>query len=101
MKLLVGGLSHETNTFSSKPTTVADFFLPGCWSEGESLYEMRGTNTEFGGFIEESDARGIDLVMTVATYAAPMGRVEDEMVDIFLNKLFAGLEGNPDIDGGA
>lgn len=101
MKLLAGGLSHETNTFSSKTTTVADFFLPGCWSEGEALYEMRGTNTELGGFIEESEARGIDLVMTVGTHAAPMGRVEDEMVDIFLNKLFAGLEANPDIDGGA
>ena len=22
---------HETNTFSSKPTEVADFQLPGCW----------------------------------------------------------------------
>ena len=100
MKLLVGGLAHETNTFSSKPTTVADFKLPGCWTEGEALYEMRGTNTEIGGFIEESETRGIDLVMTVATAAAPMGRVVDEMVDIFLGKLFSGFEAHPDIDGG-
>ena len=30
MKLLVGGFAHETNTFSSKPTEVSDFQLPGC-----------------------------------------------------------------------
>ena len=100
MKLLVGGFAHETNTFSSKPTTVADFRLPGCWTEGEAMYDMRGTNTEIGGFIQESEARGIDLVMTLATNAAPMGRVVDEMVDVFLNRLYAGLEDHPDIDGG-
>ena len=100
MKLLVGGFAHETNTFSSKPTTVADFRLPGCWTEGESLYDMRGTNTEIGGFIEESEARGIDLVMTLATNAAPMGRVVDEMVDVFLDRLYAGFDEHPDVDGG-
>ena len=101
MKLLVGGFAHETNTFSSKPTTVADFQLPGCWAEGEELLESWGTNTELGGFIEEAEARGIELVMTLSTNAAPMGLVADEMVDLFLEKLFAGLDAQPDVDGSA
>jgi microcystin degradation protein MlrC len=99
MKLLVGGFAHETNTFSSKPTTVADFQLPGCWAEGEALFALRGTNTEIGGFIEEAEARGIELVMTVDTNAAPMGRVADKMVDIFLERLLGGLDAAPNVDG--
>ena len=100
MRLLVGGLAHETNTFSSKPTTVADFQLPGCWSEGEQLRKKRqGTNTGIAGFMSEADARGIELVLTVSTNAAPMGRCDDEIVDIFLDRLFAGLDAGPKIDG--
>ena len=57
MKLLVGGFAHETNTFSSKPTTIADFKLPGCWAEGDSLFDSEsGTNTEIGGCARLSQA---------------------------------------------
>ena len=70
------------------------------WAEGEQLRDLAGTNTELGGFLEEADAQGIELVLTVSTNAAPMGKVADEMVDIFLDRLFAGLDEHPDCDGG-
>jgi hypothetical protein len=47
------------------------------WTEGEVLLAKKGTNTELGGFIEEADARGIELVMTVSTHASPMGALSE------------------------
>ena len=93
MKFVCGGFAHETNTFSSKPTEVADFQLPGCWAEGhDDVYaESVGNATEIGGYIEECERQGISLVLTLNTNAAPMGKVADEMVDIFLEHLFRGL----------
>ena len=93
MKFVCGGFAHETNTFSSKPTEVADFQLPGCWAEGhDDVYaESVGNATEIGGYIEECERQGISLVLTLNTNAAPMGKVADEMVDIFLDHLFRGL----------
>ncbi|MGH2550361.1 MAG: M81 family metallopeptidase, partial [Thermomicrobiales bacterium] len=49
-RIAVGGFAHETNTFSPRPTDIADFEATGLL-RGEELLSLRGTRTPTGGFI--------------------------------------------------
>jgi microcystin degradation protein MlrC len=57
MRLITGGIMHETHTFSVEPTTADT--MP-TW-RGEELWRYAGTNHSMGGVIDGARARGIDL----------------------------------------
>ena len=44
MRIAIGGIVHETNTYCSEPTTLQDFSV----LEGERLYRLAGTETQSG-----------------------------------------------------
>ena len=52
MRIAIGQLSQETNTFNPLPTTMADFDAFGIYAGEELLLRMAETN-EPGGFIQE------------------------------------------------
>ncbi len=76
-RVLLAGISHETNSFSSVPTDRAAFNALAL-DEGPSIIAAhRATNTEIGGMIEGADRAGITLVPILFAWAlpsAPMSR---------------------------
>lgn len=60
MRFLLGGIMHETHSFSSEPTTVETFRV---W-RSEEIFTFRGKNHSFGGTIDACEALGIELVPT-------------------------------------
>lgn len=81
VKVLFAGLSHETNTFSSRPTTLADFERSGFFV-GDETARLEGTNTETGGVLRAAAQDGlVDLIPIVATSTEPGGLVAREVVD--------------------
>ncbi|MER3439648.1 MAG: hypothetical protein C4346_19790, partial [Chloroflexota bacterium] len=61
MRLIVGGIMHETHTFSAEPTTLQT--LPTF--RGEELWAYAGTNHSLGGVIAACRERGIVLIPTL------------------------------------
>jgi microcystin degradation protein MlrC len=90
-RVAVGGIAQETNTFTGIPTTMADFEgRGGELSVGSAVVDdHRGVNSVMGGFIDELEAAGAELLPTLHARATPGGpltretyeRLRDDLVD--------------------
>jgi microcystin degradation protein MlrC len=67
MRLITGGISHETHSFSAEPTTVETFDI---LLRGDELLAFAGANHSIGGVIDACRELGIELVPTF--YAGEM-----------------------------
>jgi len=91
MRLIAGGIMHETHTFSVEPTNAATLPIV----RGDECWRYAGTNHSLGGTIDECRARGIDLVPTmlvdvVSTGTADRGSFE-EIVGELIRRIGAAL----------
>jgi len=97
MRVAVGGIFHETNTFASGLTSLDDFRAYQ-FAEGPALLNYRNTRSELGGFIAGGEERGWDVVPALYAAAVPSGTVEqaayDHLTSALLERLFA--NGRPD-----
>jgi microcystin degradation protein MlrC len=96
-RIAVGGFAHETNTFSPRPTDIADFEATGLL-RGEELLSLRGTRTPTGGFIEAASRNPtIELIPTINAYAVPGGVVTKAAVELIEGEILRRLtEEQPD-----
>src|SRR6185312_5200486 len=78
MRVLTGGISHETNTFRSGLTEVPDF-KGREWSVGQELIERhRGVHDNFGALIETAERLDLELIPTFFTTAPPSATISHE-----------------------
>ncbi len=98
-KVLTLCFNHETNTFSSQPTTRADFEQRGLLT-GQAIDDVyRGTATEIGGFIQRGEELGLELVHVIYARAQPAGLVADDVAELVWAKLSEALDTHPDTAG--
>ena len=87
MRIAIGGLAHETNTFSTLPTTYADFALV----RGPALIETP--------FWQRVAAEGHELAPLLVAHATPSGRVTAPAFQRLLGELLDGLAASLPLDG--
>jgi microcystin degradation protein MlrC len=93
MRILMGGILHETSTFAAGTTTLRDFEAgKGVLRGGAMLDIFRGANFCPGGFLAGAEEHGFELVPLLWTFATPSGLIERATYDALLNELLAGLE---------
>src|SRR6476659_7792742 len=78
VRFFVGGINHETNTFSPLPASLPRFEEMHYERGAAMLAKARGTKTVIGGFIDAADELGIELVPTVHSFAMPSAAVTRE-----------------------
>ncbi len=88
MKVAVGMLSHETNTFSTVKTSLRDF-NPLCGNEIVEFY--KGTRSGVGGFIDVLEEEGVEIVPTVAAGATPAGPLDRRDYDYLVGEIVEGV----------
>jgi len=89
MRLAVAGLMHETNVFSSLPTTDEDF----TWSNGtEMLTRFADTKTEVGGILNAAKALGVEVEPMAYADAIPGGVVDHSVCEHFVGGLVEALK---------
>jgi microcystin degradation protein MlrC len=88
----VAALLHEANTFSPRPTTLADFERGGLWRGPEALARAAGANVELAGFADVAERAGLDLVPLLSAHAQPSGRLSRETYAALRDELLARLE---------
>ncbi len=99
MSVVIGGIWHETNTFSPLSTDL-DCFRRFQLVEGDAIREVfDGTNSELGGILAAARELGLDVVPTVFGGAVPSGRVSREVLDYLVDRICAGLHAGPAPDG--
>ncbi|HUG91776.1 MAG TPA: M81 family metallopeptidase [Planctomycetaceae bacterium] len=97
MRIVSGGIQHETNTFASVPTTLADFerdsALGPDFAGGEAiLRRYRGTGTIHGGYIDAAERLGVELAPVLLAQAQPAGIVTREAFASLLERLLERLD---------
>lgn len=81
---------HETNTFSSRPTSRDAFAAR--WYRGDELSDaFAGTRTVGGGLLDGADAGGLTVHPVFGAFATPSGVVTRETFDAILTEIDRGL----------
>jgi len=79
MRVGIGGLHHETNSFAPQPATFERFLEADAWPPllvGGDLFDgVAGANLAVSGMIAESRRRGFDVIPLVWANACPSGPV--------------------------
>ncbi|GAB6860955.1 M81 family metallopeptidase [Haloplanus litoreus] len=90
--VLIGQIEHETNTFSSLPTGMAEF-ADASLHYGDAVVDgLAGTNTAVGGFLRVASDEDWDVVSTVAADATPGGTVTADARSTLLEEVLTGVE---------
>ena len=94
--IAIGGIMHESNTFSETPTDFAAFSQ----TFARNLLNLWGeTHHEMGGFIQGATEYGYTVYPTLMTSATPAGRVTDDAFDRFTEMLIQHLKAAPKHEG--
>lgn len=83
MRFILGGIMHETHTFSSEPTTLASLFT----ARGDELYRYAGTNHSLGGTIDACRDLGIEIAPTMLADGVSSGTPDHATFMTLLDEL--------------
>ena len=76
MRIAIGCIGHETNTFSPVLTTI-DNFNKGSYHRGDEIIRaFQGTRTITGGFLDVAEQLNLQPVPLLWAFATPSGMVE-------------------------
>ncbi|MBN9393309.1 MAG: M81 family metallopeptidase [Chloroflexi bacterium] len=91
MRIAIGGILHETSTFSNVSTTLADFMRTA--SEGqEIIHNYAGTKSAVGGYIDAARDFQFEVVPTFHAETAPSGLVTGEALIGLTGQLIQGIK---------
>ena len=92
MRIVIGEIAHETNTFCPGQTTEEHFRARG-WVSGQEVIERYGgVRSDLGGMIAAAKERGHEIVPTLATWAEPWGTISKSTYDHLLGDLLDGIK---------
>ena len=99
MRVAIGGISHETSTFTLVQTNLDSFRERGYQRGAEILETYRGTNSPIGGFIDGADKHGFELIPTAFAEAQPSAPAPRPVFDSILNDLLQRVADAGEVDG--
>lgn len=98
-RVIVGGISHETSTFTPVATTLESYQERFLLRGREMLEVFRGTNTTIGGYIDGAARHGFELVPTLFAEAHTSAPTPRPVFDSLARELLAGIEAAGAVDG--
>ena len=99
MRIAVGCIGHETNTFSPVATTI-DNFKNGSYHRGDEIISaFRGTRTITGGFLDVAEQLNLQPVPLLWAFATPSGMVEQTAYQTLKAEFLTLLQNAGKLDG--
>lgn len=99
MRVGIAGILHESNSFLTTPTTLADFRDVRLHRGREIIGAMAGGNHEISGNLEGLAEAGIEAVPLLYAWATPLGPVTAEALGQLLDMLWAEMDRAGKLDG--
>jgi microcystin degradation protein MlrC len=99
MRFAMLGVSHETNTFSSRVTTYAHFERSGILRGDEIRRRYRESRATLAGFIDASERLGVEVVPLVFAITEPMGTITADAFDRIVGEMLERLRAGGPWDG--
>jgi microcystin degradation protein MlrC len=98
-RVIVGGISHETSTFTPVATTLGSYEERFLLRGHAILDTFQGTNTPIGGFIDGAAAHGFDLIPTLFAEPHTSAPTPRPLFDSLVDELLAAIDAAGPIDG--
>jgi microcystin degradation protein MlrC len=99
MRIAIGQVAHETNTFSKVRTTV-DIFKGWEWDHGDQILGLHnGVEDYLGGMIEQCKMLGVEIVPTFSAFTGPSGMITKETYETLKNELITSIRSSGELDG--
>lgn len=99
MRVAVGGIYHESNTFFSRPMTLERFAEKDLHYGADIVAHWHGTCSEMGGFLEGAERYGFEPVPTVMAWGMPSGPLDAETFETLSHDLLSRLRAGRPLDG--
>ena len=104
MRIISGGLQHETNTFAVSKTSIDDFVRDSHFGADYGTSEdicrrFEGTNTIHGGYLRGAYELELDLLPVLNLRAYPSGMVLRECFETLVGELLSRIENALPADG--
>lgn len=99
MRVGIVCFQQESNTFLSRPTTLADFKRDILVTRVDIRREYANAHHEVGGFFEGLEANHIDPVPLVAAWTVPGGAITDDCYQTILSMIQTQLMSAGTLDG--
>ena len=99
MEILVGGIYHESHSFSSEPTDLESFRNVLLLEGEDSIGKMRGTTSEMYGFIKGAEKFGFELIPSLWAWTVSTAPVQAETLDYLINVVRQSFEKAEKVDG--
>jgi len=80
MRIVVGSIIHESNTFSPMPTDLAAFREVELLFDEDLITQHTNRETEIGGMLHQAQQRGIEIIPTISAVALPAGSASKSKV---------------------
>ncbi|MFC5449924.1 M81 family metallopeptidase [Paenibacillus aestuarii] len=98
MRIAIGQVAHETNTFSVVKTSK-DMFELWEWAQGDTLLaNHRGVRDFLGGMIHQAEQMGIEVLPVFSTIAYPSGMITKETYEDIKQTLLSAIQQEGPID---
>jgi microcystin degradation protein MlrC len=99
VRIVIGSLQHEANTFSPRLTDVADFQACYLYAGRQVLDQLGPRRFEIGGACDVAAAEGMTLIPTLACWAMPSGRIRRAAYESLKRTILSGIGAAGAIDG--
>jgi microcystin degradation protein MlrC len=94
LRILIAGISHETNTYCSGTTPLGDFWI----LRGERIRRLGDTKTDVGGMLAACEAVGAEAVLGLVSGAQPSGTIAADAYASLKGEILAGLRDHGPVD---
>jgi len=97
--IAIGGIQHESNSFSAALTTVADFERNSLVRGNDIVTTWSESKHEVGGCFTAAAQFGLDLYPTLFAVATPSGPVTADTFETLTGELVKRIRSAPPLDG--
>jgi len=95
-RVIIGSISHETNTFSNIPTRLSDFKVQ---MDKEVATTHKGARTICSAFLKAAEEQDIEVIPTIWANAQPSGLVESHAFNWLLDSMVERVKAAGKVDG--
>jgi microcystin degradation protein MlrC len=99
MRVAVGGVYHESNTFFSQPMTLERFQESQLHYDDDVVRYWRNTSSEMAGFLQGCDRFNFEVAPTLMAWGIPSGAVTEEAFEHLSAALIERLKSAEPVDG--
>ena len=95
----IGGFMHESNSFNSAKTTLADYTIEEPAHGNDVMEKWEKANHDPSGHIAGCKEQGLEIYPMFMADATPKGPLTDHCFNTIMNRLIARIKGGGKLDG--